>query len=124
MNILVVDDEDLIRETLKAFLEAKGCVVAEAASAEEALAVLSSTPVDMAVVDMRLPGKNGTEFILEAHARRPDLKFLIFTGSAEYTPSEELVGIGLGAGDVLRKPLTDLTVLHEALNRCQAPKEG
>ena len=118
MNILIVDDEEMIRESLKAFLEAQGCFVECAASAENGLDSLERNQPDVAVVDIRLPHKSGNQFILEANAKLPGLKFLIFTGSADYALPPELCQMGLSEEHVFQKPLVDLTVLHEAALRC------
>jgi DNA-binding NarL/FixJ family response regulator len=118
VNILIVDDEDMIRESLHAFLEAKGCSVECAGSAEAGLAGLENNQPDVAIVDIRLPCKNGNQFILEANEKLPRLKFLIFTGSADYALPLELRWIGLCKEHVFQKPLVDLTELFEAALRC------
>jgi DNA-binding NtrC family response regulator len=118
MNVLIVDDEKMIRESLKAYLEAQGCSVECAASSEEGLVSLEKNQPDVAVVDIRLPGKNGDQFILEANARFPGMKFLIFTGSADYMLPPELVRMGLSPKHVFQKPLVDLKVLSEAAQGC------
>jgi DNA-binding NtrC family response regulator len=123
VNILIVDDEVMICESLQAFLEAKGCSVECAGSAEEGLSSVERKQPDVAVVDIRLPGKSGNQFVLEANQRHPGLKFLIFTGSVDYVLPMELRGIGLSEEYVFRKPLVDLTLLYEAALRCAGADE-
>ncbi|HPA73165.1 MAG TPA: response regulator [Spirochaetota bacterium] len=108
-TILVLDDEELVRANIVAFLEDEGFAVIPAESGEEALEILKSRPVDIGIIDMRLPGIDGNTFILQAHALNPRMRFMIHTGSINYTLPRELHEIGVRAGDVFRKPETSLT---------------
>lgn len=119
-TILVVDDEDMIRESLQLFLEGQGYLVAAAASAEEALELLCGQPFDAAVVDIRLPGMSGDEMILQAHARCPGVRFLIFTGSVNFHIGPELTRIGMTPQDIFAKPLGDMQTLVDRLRRLLA----
>jgi len=119
-SVLVIDDEEMIRESLQVFLEADGWAVAAAASAEEALEMLAAGTFDVAIVDIRLPGISGRDFVLRAHAERPELRFLIFTGSTAFRLDAELAQAGMSAGDIFAKPLDDLRVLAEAARRVVA----
>ena len=107
-TILVLDDEELVRANIVAFLEDEGFAVIPAESGEEALEILKSRPVDIGIIDMRLPGIDGNTFILQAHALNPRMRFMIHTGSINYTLPRELAEIGVRAGDVFRKPETSL----------------
>lgn len=109
--ILIVDDEDLLRISLTDYLEDSGYVVYGADSGESGLQQLLMLPVDLCLVDMRLPGMNGNEFIQRARAFKKDLKIIIFTGSVDYTLPEELRRLGLRRSNILFKPLTDLSLL-------------
>jgi len=103
--ILLLDDEERIRQLLILFLEdfeefsARG-----AASGEEALEELARAPADLCVVDMRLPGMNGQEFILAARERGLCGRFILHTGSLDYLLPEELARLGLTGRDVFLKP--------------------
>jgi len=108
VTILVLDDEELVRANIVAFLEDEGFTVIPAESGEEALEILKSRPVDVGIIDMRLPGIDGNTFILQAHALNPRMRFMIHTGSINYTLPRELHEIGVRAGDVFRKPETSL----------------
>ncbi len=116
IKILVVDDENVVSTNLVAFLEDEGFSVLSAASGEEALALLAEQAVDVGIIDMRLPGIDGNTLILKAHAMQPLMKFLIHTGSANYSLPKRLSAIGLAPGQVFRKPLPDLSVLTRAIN--------
>jgi len=112
---MVVDDEESIRHSIASFLEDEGHRVLMADSMESAMEIIKSHPVSGAVVDIRLPGKDGNAFMLEAVKIRPDIKFVVHTGSADYTPSEEIKAIGVTHDKVLIKPVPDLNIILEAL---------
>jgi len=116
-KILVVDDERFLRVSLTDYLEDCGFPVQAAASAEEGLEQLERDSADLCIVDMRLPGMNGNEFILRAHARDPRIRFIIFTGSVDYCLPETLRKLGLTLDNILFKPLTDMA---ELLNKITA----
>jgi DNA-binding response OmpR family regulator len=67
-NILVVDDERSIRNTLKDFLELEGHTVETAAEAESALAILQSKPMDVILTDIILPRVSGVELLRRIRA--------------------------------------------------------
>ena len=79
--VLIVDDEEMVRENLEAYLEDEGFRIVTASSGEAALELLADINPDVGIIDMRLPGLSGNDFILRAHALRPHLRYLIHTGS-------------------------------------------
>jgi CheY-like chemotaxis protein len=108
--VLVVDDEVAICEGLAAFLEDEGMRVHTAHSGEEALSLLATDlPVQVCIIDLRLPGMNGTEAIVEIQRRAPDVRFVIHTGSAPDAVLRELGRVGLQATPIFKKPVCDLT---------------
>lgn len=115
--VLIVDDEQNVREGLCAYLEDEGFSVVTAASAEEAFQLVDEgADVGAVIMDLRLPRLDGTEAIRTLHAKRPDLRFLIHTGSQGYTPPHDLVKMGITDTSVFRKPVTDMGVIAEALH--------
>jgi two-component system, OmpR family, response regulator len=118
--VLVLDDEETIRESLQCYLEAQGWIVVTAESGEQALDALEQQDIDAAIVDIRLPGISGDEMILRAHRRHPDTKFLIFTGSMDFHISPELSRIGMTDQDLFAKPLGDMRILVERIQRLLA----
>ena len=114
-RILVVDDEESIRRSLRAYLEDEGFEVIDAESGEKALEILGQSRVAAAIVDIRLSGMDGSAFIERAHDLDSDLGFLIFTGSVGYQPPERLLRMGIREAHVFIKPLSDMAALTTAL---------
>lgn len=116
IRILIIDDEIAISGSLASFLEDNDFEVSACQSAEEALELLATETFDAAIVDLRLPGMNGENFIVNAHAIRPELKYMIHTGSMAYKPGAQLSVIGLTESHVFHKPVGDLNILVRAIN--------
>lgn len=82
-QVLLVDDDDLVRRSTAEVLRDHGHVVVEARSASEALQALrSGARVDVMVTDYAMPGRSGAELIAEARTLRPGLPVLLITGFA------------------------------------------
>lgn len=107
-TLLVVDDENPVRLSLAAYLEDEGFAVRMAESAEQALEMTVSTPPDLAVVDLRLPGMDGAALIQEMDRLHRGIKFIIHTGSTKFSLSDELKSIGLTDANVFFKPVLDM----------------
>lgn len=116
-RILIVEDDELLRRNLRAYLEDEGFKVIVAGSAEEGLKILTGAGIDAAIVDIRLPGIDGNTFIERAHRLDPCLRFVIYTGSAGYKPSRSLRTLGIGEKSVFIKPISDMALLAGAINR-------
>jgi len=78
-RILVVDDELNIRGALVTLLEKKEYQVRGAASAEEALEQLETTPADLVLTDLKMPGMGGMEFLCRLKQKWPDIEVLVMT---------------------------------------------
>jgi len=106
--ILVVDDDPHIRELSAKFLRDAGFDVREAADGVEALAMLESASVDMAVLDIMMPNMDGWELCRRIRERY-DLPLLMLTARGE--PSQRLKGFQLGTDDYLVKPFEPLELV-------------
>ncbi|MFH1154677.1 MAG: response regulator [Pseudomonadota bacterium] len=115
VKVLVLDDEESIRQSIAAYLEDEGILVFQASSGEEAIDIVSNTPIEAAVVDIRLPGMDGNSFMVKAGQIRPGIRFVVHTGSADYILPESVMAIGVGPENVFIKPVHDLRILMEAL---------
>lgn len=103
-DIMIIDDEERIRQLLFDYLEDYGFALRGCVSAEEALDELAARPADLCIVDMRLPGMDGQAFILAANSRALCGKYVLHTGSMDFTLTPELAACGLGEADVFFKP--------------------
>jgi DNA-binding NtrC family response regulator len=121
ITVLLVDDDDMIRHCVSAYLDDEEFTVYSAASGEEALAMIARINPVVCISDMRLTGMDGEEFIVAAHALCPATRYFLHTGML-YTLSEELEAVGLTAEDVLLKPIHDLSKLAAKIRSCAVAK--
>ena len=114
-KLLIVEDEESIREVLKEILEDRGYRVYTAASAEEGLSVLDDAEIEVALVDVMLPGMSGLA-LLETIKKMPrDIEVLIMTGQSSAASARE--AIRNGAFDCLQKPFYDFDQLSTMIQR-------
>ncbi|MDQ3036378.1 MAG: sigma-54 dependent transcriptional regulator [Myxococcota bacterium] len=113
-QILVVDDEKNIRRTLRMVLDAEGFETLEAASAEEAIAMVAEHDVDLAVLDVRLPGMSGLDAIAELRTTRDSLPIIVMSGHGSI--ADAVQAVQRGAADFLEKPLDRERVLVSVRN--------
>lgn len=118
IHVLIIDDEPMLRRSIADFLSDEDRYeIHQAEDGESALDLLQANTVDICLVDMRLPGINGIEFILKAQQASPTLRFLIHTGSPEeQLPMSTLHGIA-GFRGAIFKPITNLMELVRAIDR-------
>ncbi|MDP2848533.1 MAG: response regulator [Humidesulfovibrio sp.] len=104
-RILIIDDEERIRHLLQDYLEDfEDYALRASESAEDALEQLSHETAELCIVDMRLPGMDGQAFILQAEKRQLCDRFILHTGSMDFTLTKELRESGLTEDDVFFKP--------------------
>ncbi len=111
--ILIIEDELYIRDSLAEFFKDEGYLVEVAASGEEGLGILKRCHVDVAIVDIRLSGIDGERTIQHIKQLYPKVYILVFTGSLEFQISSDLAQLGLSEGDVIYKPINDLSVISQ-----------
>lgn len=116
-KILIVDDETGLLHSLMAFFEDEDFDVKGASSGEEALEILKKEDIDAVIVDMRLPGIDGNEVILQAKELGSKAKFLIHTGSTDYKLPTSLIDLGYRQEHIFLKPLADLSILTETVKK-------
>jgi len=103
MRLLLVDDEAPLRRNLAKLLARRGFSIEQAASGEECLAVLDTAPVDVVVLDVKMPGIDGIETLARIKRGHPRIEVILLTGHA--TTRDGVEGIKLGAFDYLSKPV-------------------
>jgi len=116
--VLVVEDEAIMRESLRDWLKDEGYEVETAEQGEEALQRIDEVDFGVVVLDLRLPGKDGLEVLREARAKRPQLKGIIITAYPSVQTAIE--AMKEGAVDYLPKPL-ELNELEKLIQETLGP---
>lgn len=115
MRILIVDDERLVRYSLRSMLEAAGrdrFEVREAANAEEMLREIANQVPDIALVDIRMPGPDGISAIEDVpKAERNSVDWIILTAQQEFSAAQR--ALRLGVRDYLLKPVDPDSLLRQ-----------
>ena len=111
INVMIVDDEESIRLNLEVYLEDEDFNIYTASDGAEALEVAKTTPINVGIIDMRLPDIDGQALIMKLHSDYPDMKFLIHTGSIDYILPEQLRELGIESDSILHKPINDMEAL-------------
>lgn len=123
--VMVVDDEVVICDNVAAFLEDEGMQVHTAHSGEDAVQRISAgLPVQVCIMDLRLPGMNGAEAIRAIHGRAPQVRFIVHTGSPHDSIISDLHREDLGEIPVFWKPVWDMAALARAVtDLCAAEQQ-
>ena len=100
-HILVVDDDNGIRNLVKQYLNENNFLVTTAISAEDAVQKINLIKFDLIVLDIMMPGKNGLEFTIE-NKQKINTPIILLTAKGEV--SERVEGLEVGADDYLSKP--------------------
>ena len=123
--ILIVDDEPIVRESLRDWLEDAGYKVVTAETGEQALELIMTRDFSVIILDIRLPGRTGITVLREVKEKKPDIKAIIITAY----PSSDLTAeaMKLGAIDYLVKPIApdDLErLVREAVRKSASENQG
>lgn len=94
LSVLVVDDEAVIRRSLRRRLRYEGWRVAEAASGPEALAALEKEPADLVILDIKMPGMDGMEVLQRLRAERPSVAVVMHTGHGDIETAVRAIQAG------------------------------
>jgi len=119
-DILIVDDEQSVAEAFTRFLKFDGHTAHIASSGEEALRQLETVVPDLVVMDVRMPGMDGLQTLVEMRRRFPDLYVVIMTAFG--TSQTSIDAIRAGAFDYLTKPL-DLDHLRSVIQKALASQQ-
>ncbi|MBF0452590.1 MAG: response regulator [Candidatus Magnetomorum sp.] len=120
IKILLVDDEKDFVEMLSLRLEEKGEQVFTASSGKECLECLNKQPVDVIILDLKMPGMDGIETLQQIKARHPLVEVIMLTGHG--TAETAVDGMKLGAFDYLIKP-SDFDTLNQKLDAARKRKD-
>ncbi len=116
-SILIVDDDEMLRERMARALARRGLEVRAAADADEALALTVEAPPDLAVLDLKMPGRSGLQLLPELLRISPKTKVVILTGYGSITNAVD--AIHAGAVNYVTKP-ADVDQVLEAFRRGNA----
>src|SRR6187549_1680548 len=109
-HLLIVDDEDALREAIAERLADHGFIVEQAGSGEQALQRLADFAFDVLITDLRLPGINGRDVLDAALERYPEIIAIVITGFG--TVKDAVDAIKQGASDFITKPFQFDALLH------------
>ncbi len=109
-KILIVDDDEVVRRSYRRSLESLSCNVEAASNGEEALQTMERDPVDVVLLDMRMPGQDGLSVLRTIKQKWPESEVVIITGYPTVDSAKEAVR--LGAYDYLSKPMAPQDVIN------------
>lgn len=114
-KLLIIDDDFIIRQSLIEYFEDRSWYVLSAETAEDAIEIVSREKPNAAIVDIRLPGMNGSEFVLAVQKIHPDMVSIICTGSPDFFMGDELKSLENLYPEIFMKPIRDLSLVDSAL---------
>ncbi|MEQ1875246.1 MAG: response regulator [Bdellovibrionia bacterium] len=116
-TILVVDDEDELRQLIAASLVIRGFDVIEASSGTEAFRVYVERKPDLILSDVRMPNGNGAELLTQIRAKGFDVPFILMSG---YTDLSREQAVQAGAAALLNKPF-NFRAVFELITKMLGP---
>jgi len=123
-HILVVDDDERLRDLLTRYLRENGFLVAAASSAADARLKMTTLSFDLLVLDLMMPGESGLEFADDIR-KKSDIPILMLTAMAE--AADRITGLEHGADDYLVKPFEPRELLlriNSILKRLPKPRQA
>ena len=121
LHLLLVDDEERFLTTTKTLLEKRGATTFTASNGMDALKVMNEHPIDVVVLDVKMPGVDGVEVLRHTKQKHPLIEVLMLTGHASVESAVE--GLKLGAFDYVTKPC-EISDLMEKVNEAYARKHA
>lgn len=111
-RVLVIEDDEEVRDLLDSLLSREGYDVATAANGKLGVSAFLSQPFDLVITDIIMPEKDGIEAIMDLRRGRPELKLIAISGGGRAEPENYLHSAQLlGANRTLRKPFTNQAIL-------------
>jgi len=125
-TLLIIDDDEVVRASLAAYLEDSGFSVLQASNGVQGLQMFEQEQPDLIICDLRMPQMSGLELIRQVAQRSAQTPVIVISGAG--VMSDVVEALRLGAADYLIKPLEDLAVLehsvHRALDRARLQLEN
>jgi len=121
-SVLVVDDEDQIRQLIRETLEQAGYEVQEARDGKEGLEQYRSRPADLVIMDILMPDQDGLESIMTLRREFPTSRVIAITGGSDMIGILNFLDVAkmLGARRTLQKPFEMKTLLDAAADELKA----
>jgi serine phosphatase RsbU (regulator of sigma subunit) len=114
-TLLIIDDDEVVRASLAAYLEDSGFSVLQASNALQGLQTFEQKKPDLLICDLRMPQVGGLELIRQVTSLAPETPVIVVSGAG--VMSDAVEALRLGAADYLIKPLEDLAVLEHSVRR-------
>jgi serine phosphatase RsbU (regulator of sigma subunit) len=114
-TLLIIDDDEVVRASLAAYLEDSGFSVLQAGNGVQGLETFEQKQPDLVICDLRMPQVGGLELIRQVTSLAPDTPVIVVSGAG--VMSDAVEALRLGAADYLIKPLEDLAVLEHSVRR-------
>ncbi|MBH9314195.1 response regulator [Pseudomonas aeruginosa] len=114
-TLLIIDDDEVVRESLAAYLEDSNFKVLQALNGLQGLQIFESEQPDLVICDLRMPQIDGLELIRRIRQTASETPIIVLSGAG--VMSDAVEALRLGAADYLIKPLEDLAVLAHSVRR-------
>ncbi len=114
-KLLVIDDDDSVRESLAGYLEDSGYEVVQAADGEAGLDMFDAHRPDLILCDLKMPKKDGLSLLQDILEGDSSVPFIVISGAG--VMSDVVSALRLGASDYIVKPVTDLAVVEHAIDK-------
>ncbi|HHQ3871509.1 TPA: two-component system response regulator RssB [Pseudomonas aeruginosa] len=114
-TLLIIDDDEVVRESLAAYLEDSNFKVLQALNGLQGLQIFESEQPDLVICDLRMPQIDGLELIRRIRLTASETPIIVLSGAG--VMSDAVEALRLGAADYLIKPLEDLAVLEHSVRR-------
>src|SRR5262245_47104987 len=114
-KLLIIDDDEVVRASLAAYLEDSGFSVRQASNGLQGLQVFEQERPDLVICDLRMPQVDGLELIRRISELESETPVIVVSGAG--VMSDAVEALRLGAADYLIKPLEDLAVLEHSIRR-------
>jgi sigma-B regulation protein RsbU (phosphoserine phosphatase) len=114
-TLLIIDDDDVVRASVAAYLEDSGFKVLQAGNGLQGLETFERAQPDLVICDLRMPQLDGLELLQRINQMQVDTPVIVLSGAGVMADAVE--ALRLGAADYLIKPLEDLAVLEHSVRR-------